>query len=143
MGRFDHRVPKWVKGTPEFFLTICCKPRGHNQLCSPSVAKRVFESVRYYQETGTWWPDLVLLMPDHVHALLSVRQDLEVRKVVGAWKRYLNREMGIAWQKNFFDHRLRSEDSAQQKWSYILENPLRAGLVQSVEDWDYVRFAHE
>jgi putative transposase len=41
---------------------------------------------------------------------------------------------GIAaphWQKDFFDHVLRSEEPYQEKWHYVRENPVRAGLVKS------------
>jgi hypothetical protein len=42
------------------------------------------------------------------------------------------RERGVAppdWQKGFFDHVLRSQESAGEKWKYVRENPVRAGLV--------------
>jgi hypothetical protein len=39
------------------------------------------------------------------------------------------------WEEGFFDHVLRSDESYSQKWNYVRENPVRAGLVKSVEDW--------
>ena len=42
------------------------------------------------------------------------------------------RERGVTpphWQKGFFDHVLRSQESAGEKWKYVRENPVRAGLV--------------
>jgi len=53
-------------------------------------------------------------------------------KVVSAWKRYLARQESIQWQRDFFDHRLRSRESLNQKSEYILQNPVRAGLVQTL-----------
>jgi putative transposase len=44
---------------------------------------------------------------------------------------------GAYWQKGFFDHVLRSEESYEEKWQYVRQNPVRAGLVQSAEDWPY------
>ena len=41
------------------------------------------------------------------------------------------------WQKGFFDHLLRSEESYDEKREYVLNNPIRAGLVQKPDDWDY------
>jgi len=41
------------------------------------------------------------------------------------------------WQRGFFDHLLRSEESYGQKWNYVRENPVRAGLAQNPEDWPY------
>jgi len=41
------------------------------------------------------------------------------------------------WQKQFFDHLLRSSESYESKWRFVCENPVRAGLVEAVEDWPY------
>jgi hypothetical protein len=42
------------------------------------------------------------------------------------------RSMRLAWQREFFDHILRSE-----KWNYLRANPVRAGLVSAAEEWKY------
>ena len=44
---------------------------------------------------------------------------------------------GELWQPGFFDHVLRSEESYVEKWQYVLENPVRAGLVKELEQWPY------
>src|SRR5438445_6080852 len=44
---------------------------------------------------------------------------------------------GPHWQKGFFDHVIRSQEFYDQKWFYVRDNPVRAGLVQSAEDWPY------
>ena len=41
------------------------------------------------------------------------------------------------WQQRFFDHVLRSSESHAQKWRYVKENPVRAGLVTRSEEWPY------
>ena len=41
------------------------------------------------------------------------------------------------WQKQFFDHLLRSDESYDGEWTYVRENPVRAGLVAKHEDWPY------
>jgi hypothetical protein len=40
-------------------------------------------------------------------------------------------------RRGFFDHLLRSDESYAEKWNYVRENPVRAGLAQSGEDWPY------
>ncbi len=40
-------------------------------------------------------------------------------------------------QAEFFDHVLRSSESYSQKWDYVKENPLRAGLVESSDEWTW------
>ena len=44
---------------------------------------------------------------------------------------------GRVWQKEFFDHVLRSCESYSQKWDYVKENPVRAGLVKKSDDWPF------
>jgi putative transposase len=41
------------------------------------------------------------------------------------------------WQPGFFDHVLRSDESYAQKWEYVRDNPVRAGLVASWQEWPY------
>ena len=41
------------------------------------------------------------------------------------------------WQPEFFDHVLRSEESYAQKWEYVRQNPMRAGLAASANDWPF------
>ena len=120
-----------------FFITICCKPRGFNQLCVPDVAANVFAAARFYSELRHWNISLLLLMPDHLHMLASFNTDEGITKVMRNWKRYVAAQYGIQWQRDFFDHRLRGDESSNDKARYILENPVRAGLVKQCEDWAY------
>ena len=41
------------------------------------------------------------------------------------------------WQKGFFDHVLGNGESYDQKWQYVRENPVRAGLVENWNEWPY------
>jgi hypothetical protein len=41
------------------------------------------------------------------------------------------------WQREFFDHILRSHESYSEKWNYVFDNPVRAGLVSSADKWEY------
>lgn len=56
------------------------------------------------------------------------------------------REEGIGpprWQKGFFDHVMRSADSYSEKWDYVCQNPVRAGLVSQVADWKFQGVIHD
>ena len=41
------------------------------------------------------------------------------------------------WQPGFFDHVLRSTEGYSEKWNYVRENPVRAGLVDHATNWPY------
>jgi REP element-mobilizing transposase RayT len=43
----------------------------------------------------------------------------------------------MQWQPGFFDHLIRNDESYGDKWNYVRENPVRAGLVASAADWPY------
>jgi putative transposase len=132
-----HSPPSWVRDDAIWFITINCSPRGQNQLASPPIAESIREALETYRIQGRWWPHLVLLMPDHVHGLFSFAQDAGLATTVKAWKHFLSRQCGISWQRDFFDHRLRKDESFVEKASYIRMNPVRANIVQRVEDWPY------
>lgn len=134
-----HQVPPWVSDGAIFFITICAKARGENQLCNADMATNVFATIEFTKSRRVWWPHLVLLMPDHIHGLFSFAPIPGMKKAVSDWKHFVTRAHGIQWQRDFFDHRLRGGESYEEKASYIRENPVRAQLVQSAADWPYVR----
>ena len=82
-------------------------------------------------------------MPDHVHLFVALGEE----PTLGSWMKSLKnslskslRTLGVAsphWQKTFFDHVLRSDESYSQKWEYVRDNPVRAGLVTKWQDWPY------
>ena len=136
--RLSREVPDFVKWTPESFVTVCCERRGLDQLCDARVACGLLASVRHRQDLGQWGVDLARIMPDHVQFVLSMRPGHDLLKTVRVWKRYATTHFGVKWQKDFFDHRLRSRESADQKFVHVLENPVRAGLCEKSEDWPYL-----
>jgi putative transposase len=82
-------------------------------------------------------------MPDHAH--LFVRPTIDARPMaswIKMWKGVSSREIAAAleieapvWQADYFDRYLRSSESYSQKWDYVEQNAVRAGLVTRVEDW--------
>jgi REP element-mobilizing transposase RayT len=138
-----HDVPLWVDPHREiYFITINCRERGHNQLARPEIAARLFETVRHRQEKFLWWPHMFLLMPDHLHTLISFPPSGKpLPTVVSQWKEWTAKETGLGWQRDFFEHRLRHDESRRQRADYILENPVRKQLVARPEAWPFVYFA--
>ncbi len=83
-----------------------------------------------------------VLMPDHLHWLLQLEDNVDIAKVVGRVKSLIARRCGGAvWQPGFYDHALRKEEDLAAVARYIVANPLRAGLVSKLGDyshWDAV-----
>ena len=134
-----HSTPSWVQDGAIFFITICTETRANNVLCHREMADHVFDSIGFNCDRGVWWPHLVLLMPDHLHGLFSFAPIPGMKKAIADWKHFISRHNGVVWQRDFFDHRLRSDESYDEKAAYIRNNPVRAGLVQCASDWSYVK----
>jgi putative transposase len=139
-----HGVPLWVDPQKEiYFLSLNCAERQRNQLALPDVASQLFETIRHRQEQLIWWPHLFLIMPDHMHAIISFPPSgKRLKTVIEKWKEWTAKKIGIRWQRDFFEHRLRHEESLREKADYILQNPVRKKLVQHAEDWPYIYFAN-
>ena len=81
-------------------------------------------------------------MTDHVHLLLSFPEtEKRIQTIVSKWKEWTAKTLNIEWQRDFFEHRLRKEETLREKADYILANPVRAGLVATPEKWPYVLIA--
>ena len=89
-------------------------------------------------------------MPDHVHFFCRAELDAKpLSQFMALWKSHTSREIKASspprsapaattlWQREFFDHVLRSNESYSEKWNYVRENPVRAGFVKSADDWPY------
>jgi len=135
-----HALPLWVDPQKSvYFITVNCQTRQLNQLAKPEVAAPLLDSVRFRNERSIWFAHLFLVMPDHVHSLISFPPSAHtLQETVSLWKRWTARHLGIAWQRDFFEHRLRSGESWREKADYILANPVRKGLVQDAKEWPYV-----
>jgi len=82
-------------------------------------------------------------MPDHLHLLVeALRDDADAARFVHQAKQrsgyVFSRERGAQlWQPSFYDHILRGADATLSVVRYILENPVRAGLVAAPEDYPF------
>jgi REP element-mobilizing transposase RayT len=83
-----------------------------------------------------------VILPDHLHLFVRLPVTVKVSDWIGTMKRILARavENGSSdpiWQRGFFDHILRSNESYAEKWKYVRENPVRAGLVKNADNWPF------
>jgi REP element-mobilizing transposase RayT len=129
--------------SPIYFITVCTENR-RDILATPEIQRTFLRFGKEGPLHGAWIGAYVI-MPDHLH-LFVVTDDEKIG--ISAWMKSLKntisktlRVNGVApphWQKTFFDHLLRSSESYSEKWNYVRENPVRAGLVAKAEDWPYV-----
>jgi len=135
--RLHHEVPPWVEAGALYHIRIRASTEQSTSLIDSRVAPHLLHAVRCYHETGHWWCSLVLLMPDHLHALLYFASGKPMAQVIRDWKRGTARFQGIKWQENFFDHRIRSRNQGDEKWWYIRRNPVVKNLCQTEDSWTW------
>ena len=138
----SHQPPAWVSQNATFFITIACQQRGSAQLTAGKISDDLFSTVSFYHQQAKWFPEIFLLMPDHLHALISFTWDpgAGMTNLIKNWKRYTATHFGIHWQRGFNDHRIRSEADHAEKWAYIRDNPVKAGLVEKYHQWPHLWF---
>jgi REP element-mobilizing transposase RayT len=86
-----------------------------------------------------------VIMPNHVHVIIGPPVDGTRRSLSGilqSWKgasaraiNQLTETTGTLWQRDSFDRWIRNEDHFIAALRYIRENPVKAGLCQSWQDW--------
>src|SRR5204862_2505659 len=114
------------------------RQRPQPPLIEPLLGKSVLDSARFYHEKQRWFITLFVLMPDHLHALLSFPNDQSMSRVIGDWKHYHKHTNSVIWPEGYFDHRLRDDERGEQlaiKINYIRNNPVAAGPCAKPEDW--------
>jgi putative transposase len=119
------------------FVTVCTEDR-HRWLAT-SENHDVLRTD--WQEAEAWVVGLYVLMPDHLHLFAAPgRLELPLDNWIRYWKSQFTRKRLVSsqeWQVDHWDTRLRFDESYEAKWVYVRNNPVRAGLVDSADDWSY------
>jgi REP-associated tyrosine transposase len=143
----------WIE-FPIYFVTVCTFRR-RPILARAAIAEIVVDELRHARERHGWAIGSYVIMPDHVHFFCAPERDAKtLSDFMREWKSWTSRRIRAVlprpataatktsadtslWQREFFDHVLRSEESFQEKWNYVRDNPVRAGLAPSFDDWPY------
>jgi putative transposase len=120
---------------------------GRSLLQSERMATLFIDVLRSYHQKSAFTIHDFVIMPDHVHLLITVDHSLSVEKamqlVKGNFSFRAKRELGVnheIWQRGFSEERIRERASFLAHRKYIGENPVRRGLAQTSEDYPYSSF---
>jgi len=143
--RLHHHTPSWVPSGSCFHIRLRVAPPCLVQLTKPCVGHALLNAAHYYHQSRHWSCRLILLMPDHLHALLQFPDKADMSRILGDWKRFTALTQGVIWQTNYFDHRIRDHHSLHEAAAYIRRNPVAKGLCAHESDWPWVwpALAHE
>jgi REP element-mobilizing transposase RayT len=95
--RLDHTTHVAGRFGAIYFITICCQRRRVNQLCHDDTAAVLASTARIYREQARWNLNVLLLMPDHLHALIGVDGRTSLGKLIRDYKRITAKIAGIKW----------------------------------------------
>jgi REP-associated tyrosine transposase len=110
-------------------------------------AELMMEVLERYREQKKYVLHGFVIMPDHLHALLTPADDISLERAMqlikGGFSYRLGKaKPGLVWQESFTNHRIRDEQDYQQHAEYIRMNPVRAQLVKSPELYPYSSVVH-
>jgi putative transposase len=85
-----------------------------------------------------------VVMPDHLHLLLTVHEGMTIEKamqlVKGRFSHRLSHECGYrgeVWKRGFTEVQVMNRESLENHREYIAQNPVKAGLVSNPEEYPF------
>jgi putative transposase len=138
-----HRLPgEFYRGTSIVAFTLCIKNR-----------EIVFDNPEFINIFITFLNELVrrykckipvyCFMPDHLHLIVvGTDNEVDLLKVITAFKQksgywLAKNKPDISWQKDFFDHVIKKDESLLANVKYILDNPVRKGIVSDYQEYPF------
>jgi putative transposase len=126
-----------------YFITICAHMQ-QNLFQPDAVAELMIGTLRKYRDAGEFELHEYVVMPNHIHVLLSFNDQQKLGRVIqlikGGFSHSL-RENGIilraVWEQRYYDRRVRDPQEFAEFSRYIQQNPVRKGLAERAEDYPY------
>jgi len=127
------------------FITFTCY---HRQLylnddCSRQIFEETLEALR---DRHNFFVFGYVLMPDHVHLLLSEPKKYLLDNTMRALKTQTSRKLKQGrpqfWQRRYYDRNIITQTEFVEKLRYIHSNPVTEGLVEKPEDWPWSSYRH-
>ena len=144
---YRRNLPHLKRDSKPHFLTFCT----YQRWTLPDWARTIVMDTCV--RANQWTIDLnaLVIMPDHVHMIFVPLVDVEKSEVFslaritkgikGTSAHLINRQLGRAgrvWQEESFDRVLRFSEKLDEKIAYIVDNPVRQGLVSSSEAYQWL-----
>jgi putative transposase len=107
------------------------------------------ESKRYYR----YRIDAIVVLPDHIHMVITPEHVEEYPRIIKAIKYNFSRQINVAeeqsrsrqhrkmkpiWQKRYYEHTIRDEKDYHRCIEYIQHNPLKHRHIENGEVWRYM-----
>jgi putative transposase len=141
--RKPHRLPRQEYCGERWYFVTMCSERRAPIFADPAVAKWLIEALRKESELHSFLIDAYCLMPDHLHFLaVGITPSSNFLRFVKSFKQktaylYVQKTHLRLWQRNYYDHILRSNEEPRSVAAYIWLNPVRRGICKDFEQHPY------
>ena len=136
--------PNSAVGRPRVFFTTSRTASSRRLFQTDRMATLFVDVLRSYMQAGKFVVHDFVVMRDHVHVLMTVPGDITLEKAMqlikGGFSFRAKRELGFkgeVWQRGYSDVRIEDQRSFVEHRKYIHENPVKAGLASSAEEYPY------
>ena len=140
--RFAVKPRRMMSPPGTYFVTFITWQRRRLFVVEPYV--RLFLKTLYgYRREGRFQLHAFVVMPEHVHLLLTPANDVTIERamqlVKGGFSRAFGREFrgGEVWQRGFTDHRIRDAEDFARHRDYIHQNPVKRRMVERATEYRY------
>jgi putative transposase len=105
-------------------------------------ARLLIDALRDYRDQGKYLLHEFVVMPDHLHVLLTPAAEISLERAVQFIKgRYSYRLRKVekipVWQESFTNHRIRDEEDYRKHCEYVRLNPVRAKLERDAAEYPF------
>jgi putative transposase len=136
--------PEKVLSSARVFFVTTTTSMGRRLLQSERHAMLLIDVLRANVAAGKFEMHDFVIMPDHLHLLMTLPGDVTIEQAMqlikGGFSYRLKRDLGYqgeVWQRGFSEVRIIDGQSFLQHRAYIVQNPVKAGLVERAEEWPY------
>ena len=136
--------PKQILNPARTFFVTTKTAVGKRLLQSERNAELMIDVLRSLVAEHAFELHDFVVMPNHLHLLLTVGEGMTIEKamqfVKGRFSHRLNKEFGCAgevWQRGFSEDQVLGNASMKACQRYIAENPVKAGLARSEDEYPY------
>ncbi len=138
-----HRLPREAyRGFVRASFTACIEKRNNYFLSEEAFKIHEGHLLRALSQHHCA-SEVYLFMPDHLHVIIAgLDPDADIYGAMRVFKQYSGFWFGrnqrdVHWQEDFYDHILRQEDDLAKLITYILNNPVRAGICERWNDYPF------
>jgi len=131
-------IPSRASRPGTFFVTTSTYNR-RRLFQVDSNAQLFLETLQHYRRAGRYKLHAFVVMPDHIHLILTPLE-ITLERAVGLIKGGFSHRLASGfpvWQRGFTDHRIRDAADMEARRTYLHLNPVRAGLAEAADLYPY------